>query len=83
MIGFVLNSVGSASAQTAYELREQYGEPPYHYKSQESPEQQQPSTTSSQAPSQGGIDSLITTLKNDGDILKAEIANTNLFKQVW
>ncbi|KAA2282954.1 hypothetical protein [Candidatus Nitrosocosmicus sp. SS] len=29
---------------------------------------------------QSGMDELVTQLKNDGDVLKAEIANTNLFK---
>lgn len=36
--------------------------------------------TISASNSQGGIDALITNLKNDGEILKAEIASTNLFK---
>lgn len=80
MISLVINCVVSASAQTAYELREKQGEPPYHWDSQQSSKQQEPPTTNSQGPAQGGIDTMITQLKNDGDALKAEIANINLFK---
>ncbi len=92
-IGILLiNYVGPVLAQTAYELREQRGESPYSWESLGSStterEQQHQSTTttsgsssSMQPPAEkGGIDALITNLKNDGETLKVEIANTNLFK---